>query len=339
MVYGRTPTIHSREQAPRGGVFHQIRYRRSQPSSLELEIALKAFDSDCDPDVPVPLVIVAGATSTHGWALARVSHSARRIPVCNQHARGRFAKTWPRIDAEDCDGWLRLVDREEPNGLIYCAGVCDVEQCANHPEWARQINVNSVVCLASRLPASVQLIYISSDHVFAGREQPYFETDAPRPISLYGRLRVEAEQRLLDLRPDTLVIRPGLCVGPSPSGRKGHWDSLAYRLRRNQPVTIIDREYRTAIWAEDAAQRILQWSLTKLRGIRHLTATRPTSRPELADAICRARRLPSNYVIKDRATLPQPHLGKVELATHHPDPPLLALPERLPQLTHSPHLY
>lgn len=233
------------------------------------------------------------------------------------------------MDAEDTDGWLRLIDREQPTGLIYCAGVCDVEQCEDHPAWARRINVDAVIRLVRRLPASVHLAYISSDHVFAGRDRPYYETDAPDPLSHYGRLRVEAEQRILALRPDALLVRPGLCVGPSPSGRKGHWDSLAYRLPRRRPVTIIAGEHRSAVWADDAAQRILDWTDRRQSGIRHLTAQRPTTRPELARAICRARGLPPDFVVRDRATLEKPHLGKVELASVHGEPPLAALPDRL----------
>ncbi len=274
-------------------------------------------------------VVIAGATSTHGWALFRTVHRLPRIPACNIHARGEFCRTWQRTDAEDTEGWLRWIDREQPTGLIYCAGVCDVEQCEAHPAWARRINVDAVIELVRRLPTTVHLVYVSSDHVFAGRDRPYLETDQPDPISHYGRLRVEVEQRILDRRPDALIVRPGLCVGPSPSGRKGHWDSLAYRLRRRRPVTIIAGEYRSAVWADDAAQRILDWTDARRSGIRHLTAERPTARPELADAICRARGLPSDYVVRDRATLNRPHLGKVELASVHDEPPLQALPDRL----------
>lgn len=274
-------------------------------------------------------IIIAGATSTHGWALSRVPHDLARVPVCNTHARGAFCRNWLRVDAEDTEGWARLLDQTGPCALIYCAGVCHVEQCERHPAWARRINVDAVMRLLDRLSASVRLVYVSSDHVFAGRDHPYDETDAPDPISAYGRLRVEVEQRILDRRPDTLIVRPGLCVGPSPSGRKGHWDSLAHRLRRQRPVTIVKGEYRTAVWAEDAAQRMLNWTQSRWSGIRHLTATRPTERPELAASICTTRGLPPDYRVLHRRDLDRPHLGRVELASRHAEEPLAAVPDRL----------
>lgn len=278
-------------------------------------------------------IIIAGATSTHGWALARAQGVTRRIPVCNTHAAGAFCRDWARVDAEDTAGWTELMEREQPSALIYCAGVCHVEQCEKHPAWARRINVDAVSRLLERVPACVRLVYLSSDHVFAGRERPYRESDTPDPVSRYGRLRVETEQRVLAARPDALIIRPGLCVGPSPSGRKGHWDSLAHRLSRGRPVTVIAGEYRTAVWSDDAAQRIVKWTESGRSGIRHLTATRPTERPELAAAICAARQLPARYMIQDRTECDQPHLGKVELASAYDDAPLTAVPDRLARVT------
>ncbi len=274
-------------------------------------------------------VIIAGATSTHGWALTRVPNAWTRVPICNTHARGAFCRDWRRVDAEDTDGWARLLDQTQPDALIYCAGVCHVEQCERHPRWARRINVDAVMRLLPLLPATLRLVYVSSDHVFAGRDRPYVETDTPDPISTYGRLRVEVEQRILSARPDALIVRPGLCIGPSPSGRKGHWDSLAYRLRKQRPVTIVEGEYRTAVWAEDAAQRILDWTQSGGNGIRHITAVRPTERPELAAALCAARGLPPDYRIRHRRDLDRPHLGRVELATRHAEEPLAAVPDRL----------
>ncbi len=266
--------------------------------------------------------LIAGATSTLGWALYRINHFRDRIPVCNTHTDGAFCRKWSRVNTEDTDEWLRLISRTRPAYLIYCAGVCNVKQCERYPAWARRINVDAVAGLAEKCPPSVRLVYVSSDHVFGGRAEPYTESDVPDPVSLYGRLRVEAERLIRELRPDALIIRHGPCIGPSPSGRKGHWDSLAYRLSRGRPVTVIEGEQRSAVWADDAAGRVLEWAESGHSGVRHITAGQSLSRPALAAAICRARGLPRHFVIRNRRTLDEPHLGKVELATEFNDTPL-----------------
>ena len=55
----------------------------------------------------------------------------------------------------------------------------------------------------------------SSDLVFDGQsDRPYVEEDAPRPLSVYGAAKAEAERRVLDLLPASLVVRTSAFFGP-----------------------------------------------------------------------------------------------------------------------------
>ena len=170
-------------------------------------------------------IIIAGATSILGAALARRSDSRTWVPVCNTHTQAELCRDWRRINAEGTDGWQRLIDDLQPTAWIHTAGVCNVAQCEANPKWARAINVQALKNLLSVLPSSVRFVCLSTDHVFRGREKPYLETDAPDPVSTYGRLRAEAERYVLQERSNALVIRPGLCLGPSVDGLRGHWDN------------------------------------------------------------------------------------------------------------------
>jgi dTDP-4-dehydrorhamnose reductase len=55
----------------------------------------------------------------------------------------------------------------------------------------------------------------SSDLVFDGEhETPYVESDAPAPLSTYGRSKAEAESRVLARYPGALVVRTSAFFGP-----------------------------------------------------------------------------------------------------------------------------
>lgn len=41
------------------------------------------------------------------------------------------------------------------------------------------------------------MIYISTDYVFDGRNPPYKENDAPNPLNLYGKTKLEGEKAVL----------------------------------------------------------------------------------------------------------------------------------------------
>jgi dTDP-4-dehydrorhamnose reductase len=195
--------------------------------------------------------------------------------------------------------------------------VCDVAKCEADPEWAYDINVRSVENLLRLLSPATRLVYVSSDHVFGG-DGLYDEACEPTPISVYGRTRV-ASERLVWSRPGSLIVRPGLAVGPSADGRSGHFDWLRYRHCNGLPITIIEDEARSAVWSRDLADRIMALALSGLSGVRHVPAAKVVSRPELAKHLMQMQQLPPQFSLRRRVDQPVPHLGRVEIRTIHRD--------------------
>ena len=195
-----------------------------------------------------------GASSMLGWSIVRASGLAL-TPFCNGFTRTLPPGVERGIHLDDELAVSQLFAAERPRLVIHCAGVCDVDRCEESPDFAWSVNVDGTRILADYAPPETRIVYCSSDHVFGGDHGPYDEDAAPAPISVYGQTRVAAE-RILLARPNTLVVRSGLWIGPSATGRIGHLDWLRYRHARGLPMTIIDDEIRSAVWAEDAARRV-----------------------------------------------------------------------------------
>ena len=269
-----------------------------------------------------------GATSILGYSLAR-QFPERVEPYGTPGARQSRVPSYPAIHLEDPSWALSLFQQQSPDILIYGHAVCDVPKCEDSPEWARRINVGHVRHVLAALPSHTRMVYVSSDHVFGG-DGIYDEGTEPNPISAYGRTRVDAERLVLQ-RPGSLVIRVGLPIGPSLNGRTGHWDWLRYRSERNFPITIVSDEYRSAVWADHLARRVLQLADSSVAGIRHVGATRVASRIELADHLFKLLDKPARYFTETRRQRATPHLGHVELATVYNDSlssPLMSVLDR-----------
>jgi dTDP-4-dehydrorhamnose reductase len=87
------------------------------------------------------------------------------------------------------------VSQPPPPGLaadlvLHAAAWTDVDGAEADPQGAAAVNVGGTTHAASLGP----LVYYSSDYVFDGRKAaPYVESDAPNPISAYGRSKAFGE--------------------------------------------------------------------------------------------------------------------------------------------------
>jgi len=272
---------------------------------------------------------VFGTSSMLGWSIWCARGERAVEGFCNENTRTFPAGVACGIDLDDDAAVARLFAERAPRWIVHCAGVCDVEACETSPDFAHEVNVEGTRHLLARAPASARIVYVSSDHVFGGDAGPYDETSPTAPISVYGRTRVAAEQLVL-ARANTLVIRSGLWIGPSANGRVGHLDWLRARHRRNLPMTVVADEVRSAVWAEDAARRVWDLTLSDVTGIRHITATRADARPAIAAYVNARFAIGATFAVEPRHARAAPHIGNVELATRFADAlatPLAAVTE------------
>ena len=260
-----------------------------------------------------PIILLFGATSILGFHIARLFPHAL-VPFTSPGNTSPTVQEWATLNLEDPEWVKKVFSQHQPDILLYCHAVCDVPKCEADPAWAYEVNVGHLQRVLSHLSDNTRLVYLSSDHVFGG-DGMYDEQSAPCPISVYGQSRVAAEQLVLS-RPETLVIRTGLAIGPSPNGRTGHLDWLRYRTQQNLPITIVEDEYRSTVWADDLAVRVMSLAASPVTGIRHISATQVTSRIALANFLLHALGRETDFFNREsRFQRSAPHLGKVELTS------------------------
>ncbi len=264
------------------------------------------------------MVFLFGAGSMLGWSIFRAGGLSAVEAFANGFTRNMPPGVERGIHLDDELAVSQLFRRERPRLIIDCAGVCNVEKCETSPEFAHSVNVEGARIVVDHAPPDARIVYLSSDHVFSGDGGPYDEDAVPDPVSVYGRTRVAAERLVLS-RPNSLVIRTALWIGPSATGRIGHLDWLRYRTARGLPMTIVADEARSAVWAEDAARRVVALAESSITGIRHVVATRPVARPDLARFLSAHFDIPASFGTTTRAALRVPHLGRVHLTTRHTD--------------------
>jgi len=112
----------------------------------------------------------------------------------------------------------RVLDAVQPDWVIHCAALANIEACEQQPELARQLNTELPAELARETARrALRFVHISTDAVFDGAKAPYKETDAPNPLSVYAKTKRLAELAVKAAHPQWLILRPNL-FGWSPNG-------------------------------------------------------------------------------------------------------------------------
>ena len=228
-------------------------------------------------------------------------------------------------DLTDLTATTHLIDAVKPNVVIHTQAWSDVDQCEEHPETARLMNVQTVEHLCRACAASRPLlIAISTDYVFDGAKgRPYTESDEPRPLSRYGKTKLEGEQLALRY-PVGVVVRPSTLFGP---GRMNFCQAIVERCQQGQPIEAFADQTTSPTYTEDLAEgleRLMEvmttTPLAQLPRIYHLTNAGSCTRVEFARRVAALLGCPDSLVrpirMQDQRR-PAPRPAYSALASEH----------------------
>ena len=85
---------------------------------------------------------------------------------------------------------------ERPELVLHAAAWTKVDDAEADPDGAAAVNVAGTRNVAA---LGAPVVYYSSDYIFDGRKrEPYLESDAPNPLGVYARTKLEGEQEIRD---------------------------------------------------------------------------------------------------------------------------------------------
>jgi dTDP-4-dehydrorhamnose reductase len=130
----------------------------------------------------------------------------------------------------------RLLDQTQPDWVIHCAALANLEACEANPALAQELNSEVPRKLAAHVAKSgARLLHVSTDAVFDGQKGDYTETDAPNPLSIYARTKLDGEDAVAAANPDAIIARVNL-FGWSATGRRSLGEFFVNALSAGQPV-------------------------------------------------------------------------------------------------------
>jgi dTDP-4-dehydrorhamnose reductase len=218
-------------------------------------------------------ILISGASGTLGRAFAR---------VCRDRGLKYRLVSRDEMDIAVPAAIEKTIAECEPWAIVNAAGYVRVDEAETDVERCFRENTVGPTRLASICERDgIALVTFSSDLVFDGAQhEPYIETDRIAPLNVYGRSKAEAEKRVLDSHPDSLVIRTSAFFGP--------WDEYNYitvalrELREKRPFLAAKDLTVSPTYVPDLVNTCLDLLIDREKGIWHLCNRAEITWAELA---------------------------------------------------------
>lgn len=235
------------------------------------------------------MILIAGASGFLGTNALLAALDQGRDVACAFHNTpiSQEGVRAVEMDLSTADGATRLLDCIEPDWVLNCAAMANVDACERDPEAATRINTEVPRALASACrKAGVRLVHISTDAVFDGADGDYEETDEAVPVNVYGRSKLAGERAVLEELPDALVARTNL-VGLSAGGKTGIADWIIGELEAGRRICGFTDVIVTPLLANDLAALLFAMMDARLTGLYHVGGQGPLSKFDVAVRLAR----------------------------------------------------
>jgi dTDP-4-dehydrorhamnose reductase len=246
------------------------------------------FVLDHIPERSIRPLLVAGAHGTLGRAVERICHTRGLVVV----ALGRG-----ELDVTSPEAVESMLDKVRPWAVLNAAGYVRVDAAETDAgQCFRENATGPAVLAAACVQRGLSFLTFSSDLVFDGAQnEPYTESSVPNPLNVYGRSKLAAEQRVLAVHPQALVVRTSAFF----SG----WDEFNFvhfalqAARRGQPFEAADDVRISPTYVPDLVNTSLDLLLDEAAGIWHVANQGACTWAELARMAAQHAGLSPDFVV------------------------------------------
>jgi dTDP-4-dehydrorhamnose reductase len=204
-------------------------------------------------------VLIFGSTGMLGQALMRQWRDDEVTGLGSAHA-----------DLRNSEQVNAAIKAANPDWIVLAAAYTDVDGCEINPTLASSINTQGAVNVANAAAGSqAKLLFVSTDYVFDGtKAAPYEITDSRNPINAYGRSKADAEEKIVQILPESCIVRTSWLFGP---GGKCFPDTIL-KLADSRPENKVVNDQRGCpTYTADLADALVKLCHANARGILHCT--------------------------------------------------------------------
>lgn len=175
------------------------------------------------------------------------------------------------MDITDSDAVMNVVSEANVDAVVHCAAYTAVDAAEENIDLCRKINAygtENVAKICGKL--NIKMIYISTDYVFDGQGEHFWEPDdiVTTPLNVYGLTKYEGEQAVQKYVSKFYIVRIAWVFGVNG---KNFIKTMLRLGKENGAVNVVNDQIGSPTYTYDLAVLLVDMTEREKYGIYHAT--------------------------------------------------------------------
>ena len=213
------------------------------------------------------------------------------------------------LDITKNDEVKEVFENENPDAVINCAAMTNVDYCEENQDSCWEINVKAVENLAKSCEVSKShLLHLSTDFVFDGKSGPYTENDKPNPLHFYAKSKLKSEEIVKKIMTNWTIARTIIIYGITDNMSRSNIVLWAKKeIENGNTINVVNDQLRSPTLAEDLAKGCISIIDKSAFGLYHLSGPKTYSILDLVHKVADFYNLDKSLILPvTSASLNQP---------------------------------
>jgi len=194
------------------------------------------------------------------------------------------------LDIADSSTASEIIESADPDSVVNCAAMTDVDGCEEHPDRAHDVNAQAPGEMAAHCSqAECEFLHVSTDYVFDGKSRvSYSEGDSVNPVQVYGQSKLDGEKAVREAMSEALITRLSFVYGVHRGTDEltGFPAWVRDQLRAENEIPLFTDQHITPSRAGHTASTLLELIEAEASGTYNVACRSCVSPYEFGAAIC-----------------------------------------------------